>query len=114
MSFGLEDLTVEELEAVIADAKKHIAHHEAKSIHNAYLEVVQIASRQGMSIEELVTVGRRMDGKSKPASTGKKVEAKYHNPENNAQTWTGRGRTPLWISEKIAAGANLNDFLISK
>lgn len=37
---------------------------------------------------------------SKKSSTvGKKVPAKYLNPENG-ETWTGRGKAPVWIAGK--------------
>jgi DNA-binding protein H-NS len=33
-----------------------------------------------------------------------KVAPKYRNPTNAAQTWTGRGRTPLWVQALKDAG----------
>ena len=44
--------------------------------------------------------------KGRPQNAGRKVAAKYRNPETN-QTWTGRGRQPKWVQ-----GKNLSDFLI--
>lgn len=38
-----------------------------------------------------------------------RVEAKYYNPENPEQKWSGRGKEPKWI-----AGKNRADFLIRK
>lgn len=114
MSLDLNHLTVEELEAVIVDAKAMIAQHQTKKHYQAYLDVLQIASKQGMSIEELITVGRRAEGRAKSAMPVKKVEARYRNSENHVETWTGRGRTPLWLATRLAEGANLADFLIAK
>lgn len=36
---------------------------------------------------------------TKNASAGKKVSPKYRNPETG-ETWTGRGKAPLWIQDK--------------
>jgi DNA-binding protein H-NS len=35
----------------------------------------------------------------KSSVLGKKVPAKYLNPENG-ETWTGRGKAPIWIAGK--------------
>jgi len=49
----------------------------------------------------------------KSKGSGKKVEAQYRNPADNAQTWIGRGRQPKWIAEGLAAsGKSLDDFRI--
>ncbi|ARE41765.1 Trans-acting regulatory protein hvrA [Rhodovulum sp. P5] len=42
-----------------------------------------------------------------------KPSAKYRNPENHAETWSGRGRRPRWLEAALAQGAELEDFLIS-
>jgi DNA-binding protein H-NS len=42
--------------------------------------------------------------KTKRATAGKKVAPKYRNPADANQTWTGRGRTPLWVQALQTAG----------
>jgi DNA-binding protein H-NS len=42
-----------------------------------------------------------------------KVEPKYRNPENPAETWAGRGLKPRWLTSAIKAGKKLEDFSIS-
>jgi len=39
-----------------------------------------------------------------------KVEPKYRNPENPAETWAGRGLRPRWLTAAIKAGKKLEDF----
>lgn len=36
---------------------------------------------------------------SKSGVTRSKVAPKYRNPANSEQTWTGRGRSPLWVRD---------------
>jgi len=48
----------------------------------------------------------------KGALAGKKVAAKYRNPANPEQTWTGRGVSPSWVQALKAAGT-LDSALIS-
>lgn len=51
----------------------------------------------------------RKAGASKLA--GRKIAPKYKNPKNKEQTWSGRGRMPLWAADLHAAG-KLNRALI--
>jgi DNA-binding protein H-NS len=41
-----------------------------------------------------------------------KVAAKYRNPKNPGETWTGRGKQPRWLRDEIQSGKQLADFLI--
>ena len=43
---------------------------------------------------------------------GRKVAAKYANPDNLSETWTGRGRKPRWLSAKLKDGDRIEKFLI--
>lgn len=47
-------------------------------------------------------------------SVAKRGEAKYANPENAAQVWSGKGRKPAWVMEYLAQGGNLCDLQIHK
>jgi DNA-binding protein H-NS len=53
-----------------------------------------------------ILVGDVFSKKLGVASLSKKVPVKYRNP-TTGQTWTGRGKAPLWI-----AGLHRDDFLI--
>jgi DNA-binding protein H-NS len=35
---------------------------------------------------------------------GVKLPAKYRNPQNHTQTWTGRGVDPSWVASLTEAG----------
>jgi DNA-binding protein H-NS len=41
-----------------------------------------------------------------------KSSAKYANPDDRNQTWTGRGRKPNWLVARLKKGAKLEDFAI--
>jgi DNA-binding protein H-NS len=58
----------------------------------------------GFDINELFGRGRKGKGS---------VTAKYRDPNNPANTWTGRGRMPRWMAQATKGGkANRDDFLI--
>lgn len=42
----------------------------------------------------------------------KPVKPKYRNPDDESLTWTGRGRRPRWVDERIKAGVSLEDMTI--
>ena len=41
-----------------------------------------------------------------------KVLPKYRNPKNPAETWSGRGKRPRWLTAQLRSGKKVNDFLI--
>jgi DNA-binding protein H-NS len=43
---------------------------------------------------------------------GRKVAVKYRDRSGN--TWAGRGAQPVWLREKLKAGAKLEDFAVHK
>jgi DNA-binding protein H-NS len=71
------------------------------------LEVLQklesIASEAGFKIGDLF--GGR-------GGKGRKVAAKYANPDNASETWTGRGRKPRWLVARLKSGDKIEKFLL--
>jgi len=65
------------------------------------LKIEELAAESGFDLDELFIKKKR--GKVKP---------KYENPDNTAQTWTGRGRMPLWVQEHLNNGGEKDDLLI--
>jgi DNA-binding protein H-NS len=45
-------------------------------------------------------------------TTKSKKPAKYMNPNDDSQTWTGWGPMPKWLKELIASGNSKEDFAI--
>ena len=41
-----------------------------------------------------------------------KVLPKYRNPKNPAETWSGRGKQPRWLTAQLRSGKKAKDFLI--
>jgi DNA-binding protein H-NS len=53
---------------------------------------------------------KSMGGRS--SLKGRKVAVKYRDKAGN--TWAGRGAQPVWLREKLKAGAKLEDFAVQK
>ncbi|EOZ8645548.1 H-NS family nucleoid-associated regulatory protein [Acinetobacter baumannii] len=43
----------------------------------------------------------------------KKIDIRYKDPENPKNTWTGRGKQPIWLQGYIQQGRKIEDFLIT-
>jgi DNA-binding protein H-NS len=54
-------------------------------------------------------IGPRMRG-PRSSLKGRRVPIKYRDRSGN--TWAGRGAHPLWLREKLKAGAMLQDFAV--
>jgi DNA-binding protein H-NS len=44
-------------------------------------------------------------------ATKRSASAKYRNPDNVTEIWSGRGRRPLWLEAQLKAGKELELFL---
>jgi hypothetical protein len=56
--------------------------------------------------------GQIGSGGRRSSMKGRKVPVKYRDKEGN--TWAGRGAQPVWMREKLKAGAKLEDFAVQK
>ena len=74
-----------------------------------------LAHRAALLREELSKLGHQIGSKGKARGsplTGRKAPVKYRDRSGN--TWAGRGAQPVWLREKLKAGAKLEDFAVHK
>ena len=43
-----------------------------------------------------------------------RVFPKFANPDEPSQVWSGRGKRPQWVTEKLASGLSLEDLSIGR
>ena len=119
MKINVEELSPRQLEALLVAAERRktlLAKRRPIAVVRA--ELIAFAAGSGYTIEELV--GEQPKGRPAPAKraakrkTGKtgKVAAKYRDPDNKRNTWSGRGSMPLWLAEKVKRGRSATDFLL--
>lgn len=94
-----------ELQVVIKKAEKALKEKQLEKRKEVVAEIRKLADSIGVSVE--IT-----DGEIKSVKAVKKVSAKYRNPDDFSQTWTGRGLTPKWMKVLIGAGHDKTEFLI--
>lgn len=67
-------------------------------------KMADMAKQQGLTLDEVLGKARKAKGSVAP---------KYRNPKNPENTWTGRGRMPLWMVAATKGNtAKKDDFLI--
>ena len=86
-----------ELEILRKDIDKALENLAKRERTDALAAAEKAAREFGFSLSEL-TGGKAV---AKPAAA-----AKYANPADASQTWSGRGRQPQWYKDAIAGGAS--------
>jgi DNA-binding protein H-NS len=69
------------------------------------------SARQGLARVKIALNGSGRAGRVSKLK-GQKVKPKYRNPDKRSETWTGRGRMPLWMAALVKKGKKADDFLI--
>ena len=76
-------------------------------------DVGKVLSQRAVQLgQQLSKLGGEVGGGRRSRLKGTKVPAKYRDKEGN--TWAGRGAQPVWLREKLKAGAKLEDFAVQK
>jgi DNA-binding protein H-NS len=110
MSVNLVSLSVSELEALAVQIQDEIVRKKAIARKNLLADLQKLARENGVELDELLA---EAGGKSSKANKPKnKVAPKYRNPSDASQTWTGRGRQPLWVAAALSSGKTLKDLEI--
>ena len=106
MTINLDSMTHKELETLLEDVKKAIKSAYQRDRVEARKAAEKAAAEFGFSLDEVSggTTGKK--------STAAKAPAKYANPADLSQTWTGKGRQPNWYREMIAKGVSPDDLLV--
>jgi DNA-binding protein H-NS len=104
-------LTLATVEKRIAALQKTAEKLKTKDKGPAIKAILAMMAKHDISVSDL-RVGGKVVAKTK-RSNRKPVAAKYEDPKSG-KTWTGRGRTPLWLAEAEAAGRSRDHFLIKR
>lgn len=104
MDINLHDLSLKELKDLQSQVAKSISSFEDRSKRAALAELEEMARGKGFTLAELT--GGMITRKRTPAV------AKYANPADASDTWSGRGRKPRWFEAALKAGKRPEDFAI--
>ena len=100
MAKTLEKMTAKELEAHRAEVEAALVAAKKRDKKEARNAAEAAAAKFGFTLAELVG---NTAAKGKAAKGG---VAKYANPADSSQTWTGKGRQPKWFKDAVAKGTD--------
>lgn len=105
MAVELKGMSKKQLEKLRKDIDKALGALANKEKKEARKAAEKAAAKFGFSLSELTGGASQPVKKSrgKPKSAG---VAKYANPNDKSQTWTGKGRRPDWFKTAVDGGAD--------
>ncbi len=101
-SINVDKLSLKELVDLQNRVERAISSAKDRERADVKQKIATLAENAGFSMGELFGARGR----------GKAVAAKYVNPDNRSETWTGRGRKPNWLVAKLGKGAKMDDFAV--
>ena len=100
---GLDDLSYTELAAMQARIERLKIEKRNSERDELRQRITAMVREAGLELGDIFGKGRR----------GGTVAVKYRDPSDPANTWTGRGRMPRWMTAATKGGkASKDDFLI--
>lgn len=97
MAINIDALSHAELQVLIKSAEAQMASARKNHVHEVRTKMDALLQNAGLTLDEVYP--RRGSKGSTDAKSA--VAPKYRNPENAAQTWSGRGKRPLWFVEAL-------------
>lgn len=103
-SIDISNLSVAELAALKGSIESIIGGRRESELIRLRETFEDMAAESGFTLEEVM--------QATPSKKRAAVQAKYRNPDNYGDTWSGRGRKPLWAVAFLESGGSLEDCLI--
>jgi DNA-binding protein H-NS len=86
---------------------------------NVYEEISQVLKAKMVAEKEtlehrLVSMKPALTDRAKSRRPYPPVVPKFANPDEPSQVWSGRGKRPKWVLEKLASGLTFEDLNIAR
>ena len=106
MAKDYSGLSEEELKEMIKTAEVVLQSKEEDRKKQIVSQINELAASINLKVE-FIDAQRRQSSRK-----GIKVAAKYQNPENPSQKWTGRGMKPKWLKSLLDQGGKPEQYEI--
>lgn len=101
-NFDVSGLGIAEMQSLIETLESAIEAAKQEQREKVRQMAIEMAQAEGLDINEIFGKKRAANG-----------VVKFRDPENPENTWTGLGRRPQWLNEKLDSGVyELQDFSI--
>ena len=110
MAINLESLSPADLQALIKNAEAQMESARKNHVKEVRAKIDGILAGAGLTIGEVYPTRGGKVAKGPKAV----VAPKYRNPDNAAQTWSGRGKRPTWFVDALKKkGVTAENLLIA-
>lgn len=92
----IKSMSTEDLKSLWGKIDVELKRREEKEKAEARRNIVEIANMHDINLSDLA-----------------RKERQYRNPDNQWQTWNGKGRKPKWVKEWVDKGRSLEELEIS-
>ncbi|RVU83952.1 H-NS histone family protein [Leucothrix sargassi] len=99
-----DKLSRKELLKIMKEIPSELKRRDKQAKKDLREQMLKLAEDAGYSLDDVLA-------NTKPKAT-KKAAPKYQNPDDAKDTWSGRGRKPLWVIAAMEAGLTLEDIAI--
>jgi DNA-binding protein H-NS len=96
----LSNLSISELRKLEEKIKQEMKKRERQDMVKAREQILAIAQSVGVPLKDLMASGAR--------AKASEAQARYRNPDDESQQWTGRGRQPKWVKDWLGSGKSLD------
>ena len=107
---GIEQLPIDELAKLVEAATREIKAKQAAMSHDAISKINELAASIGVKVE-IMWPGDEPFRKIRPVKRFVHLPPKYQDPVTG-DTWSGRGRKPIWLTAALNLGRTVEEFLI--
>ncbi|MBY4898417.1 H-NS family nucleoid-associated regulatory protein [Cupriavidus sp. AU9028] len=98
--------TYQEIVQKISELQKQAEEIKAREQAAVIDDIRKKIEEYGLTADDLGFGGKPAPGKK----ASRKVPVRYR--DNAGNTWTGRGKRPGWLTQALAAGKSIEDFLV--
>jgi len=97
----LSKLTSAQLRDLQEQLRDELKQRASQDRSEALEQIHSIARSVGLPLKELLGAAPVRSGRTGP------VAARYRNPADASQQWTGRGRQPKWVKDWVDGGNDI-------
>ena len=102
----LSNMSSADLRNLQEQVTRELKQRESRDLAEARAKIFAIADSVGVPLKELLS-GTASGGAARRGGKTGAVAARYRNPDDASQQWTGRGRQPKWVKDWVDAGKDL-------
>ncbi len=107
MREDLENMSLDELRDLRKNLDRAISSFQDRKRQAAVAAAAEVAKSHGFRLTELL--GDKVPRGTARRGAAARSDRLYVNPDNQDETWSGRGRRPRWINAALDAGRTLDD-----